>query len=65
MNRYSADILVYCCPEKGAVTMNACELSYTAAVMCYRNIDALEDRHSVCGEADEKLYDVIHEEFSR
>jgi hypothetical protein len=23
--------------------MNACELSYAAAVMCYRNIDALED----------------------
>ena len=45
--------------------MNIYELSYAAAVMCYRNIDALEERHSVCGEADEKLYDVIHEEFSR
>lgn len=45
--------------------MNACELSYAAAVMCYRNIDALEKRHVVCGEADEKLYDVVFEEFKR
>ena len=45
--------------------MNACELSYVAAVMCYRNIDVLEERHSVCGKADEELYEIIHEEFGR
>ena len=45
--------------------MNIYELSYAAAVMCYRNIDVLEERHSVCGKADEKLYDMIYEEFCR
>lgn len=45
--------------------MNIYELSYATAVMCYRNIDALEERHVVCGEADEKLYDIIYEEFCR
>lgn len=66
MNRYSADILVYCCPGKGQrYVMNIYELSYAAAVMCYRNIDVLEERHSVCGKADEELYEIIHEEFGR
>ena len=45
--------------------MNIYELSYAAAVMCYRNIDVLEERHSVCGKADEGMYEVIYEEFSR
>ncbi len=45
--------------------MNIYELSYAAVVMCYRNIDVLEERHSVCGKADEKLYDMIYEEFCR
>lgn len=45
--------------------MNIYELSYAAAVMCYRNIDELEERHVVCGEADEKLYDIIYGEFCR
>lgn len=45
--------------------MSIYELSYASAVMCYRNIDILEERHSVCDKADEKLFDIIHKEFCR
>ncbi|MBE6852284.1 MAG: hypothetical protein E7505_02240 [Ruminococcus sp.] len=45
--------------------MNIYELSYVATVMCYRNIDKLEERHVVCGKTDENLYVVIYEEFGR
>ena len=45
--------------------MNIYEITYTAAVMCYRNTDALEERHVVCGEADEELYNTIYDEFCR
>ena len=45
--------------------MDIYEMSYAATVMCYRNIDALEERHAVCGEADEELYDIILIEFKR
>lgn len=43
--------------------MNIYEITYTAAVMCYRNTDELENRHAVCGEADENLYNIIYDEF--
>ena len=45
--------------------MNIYEIAYTATVMCYRNTDALEERHVVCGEADEELYNNIYDEFCR
>lgn len=45
--------------------MDIYEMSYAVTVMCCRNIDALEERHAVCGEADEELYDIILIEFKR